>query len=121
MATQKIPLNKFRSIYLDIPTVQTPVYGTPPSVATIIVNAQATNTTASDQTVNVWIRRGSSVFPVVYNMPIPAYDSRSLVSGRLVLQGIDGDLIINPDAIEVSASAAGVTLSLGWLETINSN
>jgi len=110
MATQKIPLNKFRSLYTDIPTSILTVYGTPDNVATIIVNAQATNTTSSDKTVTVWVSRDGISFPIVYQMPIPAYDSRTLVSGRVVLQGRDGDLIINPDYLLVTADAPGLTL-----------
>ena len=121
MATQKIPLNKFRSKYIDVNTVPELLYGTPDNVATIIVNAQITNTTGIEKSVSFWVQRDIGTYYLVYNFPVPAYDSRTLVSGRVVLQGRDGDQIVNPDYLWISANNPGLNLSLGWLETINNN
>lgn len=117
----KIPLNKFRSIYTEVPLVSTYIYQTPNNRASIIINAQATNTTDKDINVTMWVGRAGRFYPLVYNMPIPSYDARSLITGRVVLQGVDNLDVLNPDSLFIQASLSGINLSLGWLETVNTN
>ena len=116
----KIPLNKFRSRYINITTTETPILSAPEERASILVNCQVANTTSSDITVNMSVSANGQRFPVVRNFAIPANDARSLISGRLILQGVDGSSITRPDVLLIQASSnnAGV-LSLGILETVN--
>lgn len=125
---QKIPLNKFKSLYLSIPVTPTPsfVYIAQVNRATILLNCQATNATQNEQTVSLYVSAGIDVdggtgggfYPVVENLPIPPYDARSLVTGRLVLRGKDNTFLY-PDSLFVKASNPGLTLSLGLLEAVN--
>lgn len=117
----KVPLNKFRSSYIKNITSLTPIYVGKPERATIVVQAQATNPTATDQTVSFYVSANNDLYAVVENALIPPYDARSLVLGRLVIQGIDGASITSPDAILFQASSPSVTLSLGLLETKNTD
>jgi hypothetical protein len=119
----KIPLNKFRSIYMVVPLLSTYIYEAPSNRASIIINAQATNFTDKEASISLWVRREGKFFPIVYNLPIPAYDSRSLISGRVVLQGPDNETIFGSDSIFVqqtsSTGLTAISLSLGWLEVVN--
>lgn len=133
MAQQKIPLNKFRSKFLVIPNVLTEVYTAVFDRATILLNVQATNITAETQTVTLIVSAGGNPegtldpyiegpnnrFAVVESLPIPPYDARTLVSGRLVLRGKDNNFQI-PDKLLIQASNENsVHLSLGILEAVN--
>jgi len=120
----KIPLNKFRNILInDVPTsVGNFIYETPFNRATIIINAQVANTTNTEKTISLYISNdeGYTFYPLVKNFPIPGYDARTIISGRAVLQGIDGTVEIPlPDRLYVEASEDGLTLSLSLLETVN--
>jgi len=117
----KVPLNKFRSFYVKNITSLTPIYVGKPERATIVVQAQATNPTPNDVTVSFYVSANSDTYAVVESALIPPYDSRNLVLGRLVIQGIDGASITQPDVILFQASSPLVTLSLGLLETKNTD
>jgi hypothetical protein len=109
MATQiKIPLNKFRSKFITLSAGggMTHVYETPQNVATIIIAAQMSNITSFDRTVSVGVSSTGTadnltpgVYYLVKNFPIPANDARSVISGRIVLQGADNDQIINSEVL----------------------
>lgn len=135
----KVPLNKFRSRYVrgdnfivnaspnsvDITDLK-PLYYGQQQLATIVILAQATNTTSNDQTVYLAVSSSSlnggiSGFPVAWAVLIPPYDAKSLLTGRLVIQGIDGGEIKNNDVLLYGTSNSGVTLSLGLLETKNTD
>ena len=113
-----IPLNKFRSLYYNISTTLSAIYIAPIERASIVVNSQVTNTTLSDINVTLMVSAEGSLFPVVCAIPVPPNDAISLVSGRLVLQGIDG-IKVRPDVLLIRADRAGAVLSLGLLETVN--
>jgi hypothetical protein len=121
----KIPLNKFRNRLITVPTALTFVYAVPELRATIIINAQATNTTAEEKRISLYIRNENSIdIPLVKDFPIPGYDSRSLIAGRVVLEGVDGAGDIDPstllaDRLYVEASEDGLALSVSLLETVN--
>ena len=133
----KVPLNKFRSKFVsgnnfvvtngvvNIADLK-PVYVGKQELATIVILAQATNTTTVDQTVylavsSTSVNGGLSGFPVAWGTLLPAFDAKSLLTGRLVIQGIDGGEIKNNDILLYGATDAGVTLSLGLLETKNTD
>jgi hypothetical protein len=108
MAQLKIPLNKFRSKFVTLSAGAgiTQIYSTPENRATIVIAAQVTNITTSDRTVSVGISSTGTVdnpVPGVYylvkDFPIPANDARSVISGRIVLQGADNDQIINSEVL----------------------
>lgn len=117
----KYPLNKFRSKYATDITVLSAIYTGQDERATIIIQAQASNPTNTDQTITLKVSSNYTLFTLLDNFPIPAYDARSLVTGRLVIQGKDGSKIINPDILFFKASSPDVVLSLGLLETKNTD
>lgn len=133
MATQKIPLNKFKSKFL----IATPnpalsaIYVAESQRATILLNVQATNVTDEDQSISMFVSAGGNVttdrdkyiegnlFPVVKDLPVPPKDARSLVTGRLVLRGSDTTYEISDKLIIQSSTDNSITISLGLLEAVN--
>jgi hypothetical protein len=120
----KIPLNKFRNILINVnaTTINDKIYEAPVNRATILINAQVANTTSIEKNISVYIsnNNGITLYPLVKDFPIPGYDSRSIISGRTVLQGVDGSTEITiPDRLYVEASEEGLTISLSILETVN--
>lgn len=117
----KVPLNKFRSLYANNITSLSAVYTGKTERATILIQAQATNPTNVEQTVTLKISSVGGVFPIVDNLIIPPFDASPLVTGRLVIQGIDGSSIFEPDVLLFQASSPSVVLALGLLETKNTD
>jgi hypothetical protein len=118
----KIPLNKFRNRLVAVPTSRVLVYEAPINRATILINVQASNTTDGEIRVSLYMSNdnGGSYRSLVKDFPIPGQDARSLISGRVVLQGIDGTTeILNADQLYVEASDNGIDLSVSLLETVN--
>jgi hypothetical protein len=123
---QKIPLNKFKSLFRnDLTTTRVPVYVAQNDRATILLNCQATNTTSTNQTISMYVSSWtegnvptSGVYEIVKDLAIPPKDARSLVTGRLVLRGID-TLLQKPDSLLLEASSPGVVVSIGLLEAVN--
>lgn len=125
---QKIPLNKFKSLYTPITGFEDYqfVYTAQTDRATILLNCQVANSASTDLTVSLYVSGGRELqetpergfFPVVENLPVPPNDARSLVTGRLVLRGKDGSFFW-PDSLYIKASNPGLTLSLGLLEAVN--
>jgi len=144
MAQLKIPLNKFRSKFVTLSAGAgiTQIYPTPENRATIVIAAQVTNVTTSDRTVSVGVSSTGTIdnptpgfYYLVKDFPIPANDARSVISGRIVLQGADNDQIVNSEVLFAEdttltttppeepeeTSITGLILNLGLLETINTN
>jgi hypothetical protein len=145
MATLKIPLNKFRSLFFNLSAGagSQNVYTVRERRATIVIMAQVANNTDYDRTVTFGVRsnmiseNGDIVFgpnAVQYNIVkdywVPAKDARTLISGRLVIQGFDNETILAAESLYVedttdystlSASTTGLTLTLGLLETVNTD
>jgi hypothetical protein len=123
---QKIPLNKFKSLFRnDLSTTRVPVYVAQNDRATILLNCQATNITNNNQTISMYVSSWtegnnpvSNVYEIVKDLPVPPKDARSLVTGRLVLRGIDTTLQ-KPDVLLLEASSPGVVVSIGILEAVN--
>jgi hypothetical protein len=124
----RIPLNKFRSKWINLLTSTgvTHVYEAPENRASILILAQITNNTANDRTVNVGVSSNNDLtspgtFYLVRNFPIPAYDSRSVISGRVVLQGNDNDTILSSEVLfaqdtTTGLGLTGLTFNLGILD-----
>jgi hypothetical protein len=123
MAVSRVPLNKFRSKYYNITTALSAIYFAPAERAGILINAHVANPTSNDINVTMCVSGTytSTAFPLVSNFPVPASDARSLVTGRVVLQGVDGASITSPDVLLVGAQNEGLVLSLGFLETKNTD
>lgn len=134
MAIQ-IPLNKFASRFVDLtvsPNLST-IYTTPERRATIVILAQASNTTNQTRTVTFGVSTFDPNFGVdgdwktivlADRLAIPPNDARPLLTGRLVTQGVDFLEILKPDHIFVrdttdSQGVTGLNITLGLLETIN--
>lgn len=117
----KIPLNKFRNRLIEVPTsVSAPFYDVPPNRATILINAQATNSTNIENYISLYISKGDGpLIPIVKDFPVPGNDARSLIAGRYVLEGVDGTVGQLDDRLYVEASSTGMYLSLSLLETVN--
>ena len=134
----KVPLNKFRNVFKtvravneDVDNTITEVYKAKDERATIVIQAQATNPTDTEQTVYLRVSSFSYAanggteryeqFKIAENVLFPPFDTKALITGRLVLTGNDGDELINPDALLFGASNEKVVLCLGLLETKNTN
>lgn len=120
----KIPLNKFRRVNLSIPDTLTTCYEAPAERASIVIQAQISNISLEDHTVSVFVSSGTdnTLFPIVSALEIPARDSRSCLTGRLVLQGIDGATILSPDSLVIQAYVPDVLFfTLSVLETKNTD
>lgn len=129
----RIPLNRFRSKFVNLNTNDgiKQVYYAPDNRASIIILAQVTNTTNDDRTVSIGVSSNPDLvspgsFYLVKDFIIPKKDSRTVLSGRLVLQGADNDVVLTPEVLfaedsTTGAGVSGLTLNLGILETINTN
>ena len=84
----QIALNKFLTIRHNVTTSNVGIYTAPTGVASIILLAQVSNvgTGTSTQTVTASHSRSSVDARLVKDTPIPANDSTSLLSGRLILE-----------------------------------
>ena len=84
----QIALNKFLTIKHNITTANVGIYTAPTGVASIVLLAQVSNvgTGTSTQTVTASHTRDSVDARLVKETPIPANDSTSLLSGRLILE-----------------------------------
>lgn len=113
------PLNEFKSKTIDLTTVFQTVIEVPVSVATIVLDARAVNTTGVDEftpplNCNVTVKlikaneEGESI--IVPNMEVPHNDALEFISGKFVMQ--EGDIL--------SAKASDndrVKLLISYLET----
>lgn len=129
----RIPLNRFRSKFINLNTNDgiKQIYSAPDNRASIIILAQVTNTTDGDRTVTIGVSsnpdaQSPGTYFLVKDFIIPRRDSRTILSGRLVLQGADNDTVLTPEVLiaqdsTVGAGVSGLTFNLGILETINTN
>lgn len=97
-----IPLNRFRSVFAS--GVKSDglydLYTAPSQRSATIIMAQCANTTNETRTVTFGVSSvGSSFYHLVKNFEIPANDARNLLSGRLILQGVDGDTVLFPEIL----------------------
>lgn len=111
-----IPLNLFRNITttLGVFVPNTVLYTAPVSRATIVLNAQAANTTANFQTVTLAISsktNGTQAY-LLSGFTMPPNDTANLILGKIVL--IEGDKLLG-----WASSNNSVDLFISILETIN--
>lgn len=100
-----IPLNRFKSIFYS--GVKSdglyPVYTTPSQRSATVILAQCANTTGETRTVTFGVSStvNNTFYHLVKNFEIPPNDARTLLTGRLILQGIDGNTITSPEILYI--------------------
>lgn len=125
----KVPLNKFRNLLVTgISGVTTTNYTQMSAVyrgreerASIVIQAQATNPTFEEATVFLHLSANDRRYKVAEQILIPPYDTVNLIQGRLVIQGVDGASITTSDVLLYGASDPNIVLTLGLLETKNTD
>jgi hypothetical protein len=103
MAQTIIPLQRFRSLFFNVSKTEDlePFYIAPRERSSTVILAQCTNTTYEWRTVTLAVSsaQGNEMYYLVKDFEIPPKDSRTLLTGRLILQGIDGDQILAPESL----------------------
>ena len=91
MATNTIPLNRFRLITLVLASGSNSIYQQTDDVSTIILSCQITNVTSSIQNVSVQIQKSGSVgsTTLLKNGGIPPSESLNPFGGKIVLESSD--------------------------------
>lgn len=98
-----IPLNRFKSFFFSGLKSDNfyEIYTAPSQRSATIILAQCANTTNETKTVTFGVSSitNDTFYHLVKNFEIPANDARTLLTGRLILQGFDGDTILNPEVL----------------------
>lgn len=98
-----IPLNRFRSLFYS--GVKSdglyPLYEAPTQRSSTVILAQCANTTNATRTVTFGVSSitNQTFYHLVKDFEIPANDARTLLTGRLILQGFDGDTVLTPEVL----------------------
>lgn len=112
MATA-LPLNSFKTSTLDVTTVPSVVYTTPPGLTSVILLAQVSNIHPTDPiSISATHVRGGNNTSIIKNTIVPINDAISLLSGKLILQTGDSFVVTG------SSNNTG-QLILSYLETAN--
>ena len=117
MATNTLPLNKFRLVAKTLDSGSNIIYRENLEVATIILSAQITNMTSSMQTTSVKILKSGSVseadaITLVKSGKIPVDESYNPISGKIVLEKYDGFVV-------TSTQSGSLHIVLSVLENAN--
>lgn len=100
-----IPLNRFRSLFASGLKSDGlyELYSAPTQRSATVVMAQCANTTNETRTVTFGVSSitNDTFYHLVKNFEIPPNDARNLLSGRLILQGFDGDTILFPETLYI--------------------
>jgi len=91
MATNQLPLNKFRVITKTLASGSTTIYQENEDLATILLSAAITNVTGSTQSVTVQIQKSGSaqVSSLLYNAFIPMGEALNPFPGKVILERND--------------------------------
>lgn len=104
MATT-IPLNRFKSLFYSGLKSDNlyPIYTAPTQRSATVILTQCANTTNETRTVTFGVSSitNDTFYHLVKNFEIPPNDARTLLTGRLILQGFDGDTVINPEILYI--------------------
>lgn len=98
-----IPLNRFKSLFYS--GIKSdgfyPLYTAPTQRAATVILAQCANTTGQTRTVTFGVSSitNDTFYHLVKDFEIPASDARTLLTGRLILQGFDGNTVLNPEVL----------------------
>jgi hypothetical protein len=116
MATNTLPLNKFRLIATTLDSGSTIIYRENLDVASIILSTQITNVTSSMQTTSVKIlKSGSSAgdeITLVKDAMVPPNESLNPIAGKIVLERYDGFVV-------TSTNSGSLQVVLSILENAN--
>jgi hypothetical protein len=108
-----LPLTVFKTIPLDVPALDTVIYTAPTGYNSIVLTAQAVNTSAFSETFSMTLVRGATPHPVVYLYTIPVNEvliASGGTAGKLVLQ--------TGDSLSISGSSTDIKFTLSVLETL---
>jgi hypothetical protein len=98
-----IPLNRFKSFFFSGLKSDNlyELYSAPSQRSSTVILAQCANTTNETRTVTLGVSSitNDTFYHLVKNFEIPANDARTLLTGRLILQGFDGATILNPEVL----------------------
>jgi hypothetical protein len=102
---QIIPLNRFRSFFYNGIKSDNlyKIYTAPNQRSATVILTQCANTSNSTKTVTLGVSSTDTdtFYPLVQNFEIPPNDARTLLTGRLILQGVDGDTILQPEVLYI--------------------
>lgn len=104
-------LNNFRTTLCNLTTSTSDVYTPPLGYATVVLLAQVSNNGASTVQVSAGVWRAGVYTSLIHNGSVPANDSYSVLTGRLILQY--GDKLQFSSSDNTSAQ-----LVLSYLETL---
>lgn len=80
------PLNTFKSFAANISTVATNIYTCPAETTAIVLLAQATNISATNDANITFYSSANGNTELAKNFTIPVGDSAALLSGKLVIE-----------------------------------
>lgn len=91
MATEQLPLNKFRLLAKTLNSGSNLIYSQSLNVSTIVLSAQVTNVTSSMQLIDVYVVKSGSLnrATVLHSGSIPPNESLNPLAGKLVLEQYD--------------------------------
>ena len=114
MATNNIPLNKFRLLSQNLASGSNLIYSSSIDVSTIVLSTQITNIVNTNKSVSVIVQKSASNSQIILikDAVIPPSESLNPLSGKLVLERYD-QLIMTTN----SGSTLDVVLSV--LENAN--
>ena len=116
MATNTLPLNKFRLIATTLDSGSFIIYRENLDVASIILSTQITNVTSSMQTTSVKILKSGSAegneITLVKDAMVPPNESLNPIAGKIVLERYDGFVV-------TSAESGSLQVVLSILENAN--
>jgi hypothetical protein len=107
--------NVFKRLQTTLGITDADLYKTPAGKAGIILTAQAANIGATTKSVTMSISASDGITTELgQSIAIPAYDSRSLILGKIVM--VEGDTLLCRE----ESSSNEVKLTIALLETVNS-
>lgn len=106
-----VALNNFRSAFANLTSTTANIYTPPLGYATVVLMAQISNNGANTIQVTAGVNRGGNFTALVTDAKVPAKDSYSVLSGRLILNY--GDILQFKSSDNTSAQ-----LVLSYLETL---
>ena len=101
MAVAAAAVNVFKTITNVVGTSTVGIYTAPVGYTGVVLLAQATNIGSSTQTLSFGHRRSGTDTEIVKNLAIPASDTASLVSGKLVVETGDTLTIVGSTATDL--------------------
>lgn len=111
----KTQFNVFKRLQSTLGITDADLYKTPAGKAGIILTAQAANIGATTKSVTMSISASDGIVTELgQSIAIPAYDSRSLILGKIVLT--EGDTLLGKEG----TTSNEVKLTIALLETVNS-